>query len=65
MGAPLASVAVVARTVAQLWNKPIIGKLLVAIYSFFCEGDHFSDDSFTTLYQYLANYSLKMIIIKI
>jgi len=25
MGAPLASVAVVARTVAQLWNKPIIG----------------------------------------
>jgi len=25
MGAPLASVAVVARTVAQLWNKPIVG----------------------------------------
>lgn len=25
MGAPLASVAVVARTIAQLWNKPIIG----------------------------------------
>ncbi|XP_074645440.1 tRNA N6-adenosine threonylcarbamoyltransferase-like [Tubulanus polymorphus] len=25
MGAPLVSVAVVARTVAQLWNKPIIG----------------------------------------
>ena len=25
MGAPLASVAIVARTVAQLWNKPIIG----------------------------------------
>ena len=25
MGAPLASVAVVARTVSQLWNKPIIG----------------------------------------
>jgi len=25
MGAPLASIAVVARTVAQLWNKPIIG----------------------------------------
>lgn len=25
MGAPLASTAVVARTVAQLWNKPIIG----------------------------------------
>nr|XP_045012095.1 probable tRNA N6-adenosine threonylcarbamoyltransferase isoform X2 [Jaculus jaculus] len=25
MGAPLASVAVVARTVAQLWNKPLLG----------------------------------------
>lgn len=25
MGAPLATLAVVARTVAQLWNKPIIG----------------------------------------
>jgi len=25
MGAPLASVAIVARTVAQLWNKPILG----------------------------------------
>ena len=25
MGAPLASVAVVARTVAQLWDKPILG----------------------------------------
>lgn len=25
MGAPLCSVAVVARTVAQLWNKPILG----------------------------------------
>ena len=25
MGAPLASVALVARTVAQLWSKPIIG----------------------------------------
>ena len=25
MGAPLASIAVVARTVAQLWNKPILG----------------------------------------
>jgi len=25
MGAPLASVAVVARTIAQLWNKPILG----------------------------------------
>ena len=25
MGAPLVSVAVVARTVAQLWKKPIIG----------------------------------------
>lgn len=25
MGAPLATVAVVARTVAQLWNKPILG----------------------------------------
>lgn len=25
MGAPLAVVAIVARTVAQLWNKPIIG----------------------------------------
>ena len=25
MGAPLVSVAVVARTVSQLWNKPIIG----------------------------------------
>lgn len=25
IGAPLVSVAVVARTVAQLWNKPIIG----------------------------------------
>lgn len=25
MGAPLASVAVVARTVAQLWNKPLVG----------------------------------------
>ena len=25
MGAPLASIAVVARTVAQLWSKPIIG----------------------------------------
>ena len=24
MGAPLVSVAVVARTVAQLWNKPIV-----------------------------------------
>jgi hypothetical protein len=28
MGAPLASVAVVARTVAQLWKKPIIGRYL-------------------------------------
>ena len=26
MGAPLASVAVVARTVAKLWNKPILGR---------------------------------------
>ena len=26
MGAPLASVAVVARTLAKLWNKPILGK---------------------------------------
>ena len=25
MGAPLVTVALVARTVAQLWNKPIIG----------------------------------------
>lgn len=25
MGAPLVSVAVVARTIAQLWNKPILG----------------------------------------
>ncbi|PNJ36155.1 OSGEP isoform 6, partial [Pongo abelii] len=25
MGAPLVSVAVVARTVAQLWNKPLMG----------------------------------------
>jgi N6-L-threonylcarbamoyladenine synthase len=25
MGAPLAAVAVVARTIAQLWNKPIVG----------------------------------------
>ena len=25
MGAPLVSTAIVARTVAQLWNKPIIG----------------------------------------
>ena len=25
MGAPLVSVAVVARTVAQLWEKPIVG----------------------------------------
>lgn len=25
MGAPLATVAIVARTVAQLWNKPILG----------------------------------------
>ncbi|KFO22264.1 Putative tRNA threonylcarbamoyladenosine biosynthesis protein OSGEP [Fukomys damarensis] len=25
MGAPLASVAIVARTVAQLWNKPLVG----------------------------------------
>ncbi len=25
MGAPLVSVAVVARTVAQLWGKPILG----------------------------------------
>ncbi len=25
MGAPLVSLAVVARTIAQLWNKPIIG----------------------------------------
>jgi tRNA A37 threonylcarbamoyltransferase TsaD len=25
MGAPLVSVAIVARTVAQLWQKPIIG----------------------------------------
>ena len=25
MGAPLVSVALVARTIAQLWNKPIIG----------------------------------------
>ena len=25
MGAPLASIAVVARTVAQLWSKPILG----------------------------------------
>lgn len=25
MGAPLASVAVVARTLAQLWNKPLLG----------------------------------------
>ena len=30
MGAPLASVAVVARTVAQLWKKPIIGREDVA-----------------------------------
>lgn len=25
MGAPLASVAIVARTLAQLWNKPLLG----------------------------------------
>lgn len=25
MGAPLVTVAIVARTIAQLWNKPIIG----------------------------------------
>lgn len=25
MGAPLATVAIVARTVAQLWNKPLLG----------------------------------------
>jgi len=25
MGAPLVSVALVARTISQLWNKPIIG----------------------------------------
>lgn len=25
MGSPLVSVAVVARTIAQLWNKPILG----------------------------------------
>ncbi len=25
MGAPLVSVAVVARTISQLWNKPILG----------------------------------------
>lgn len=25
MGAPLVSVALVARTLAQLWNKPIVG----------------------------------------
>lgn len=25
MGAPLVSVAIVARTVAQLWNKPLLG----------------------------------------
>ena len=25
IGAPLVSVAVVARTIAQLWNKPILG----------------------------------------
>jgi hypothetical protein len=31
MGAPLASVAVVARTVAQLWNKPIIGKSTIIL----------------------------------
>ena len=30
MGAQLASVAVVARTVAQLWKKPIIGREDVA-----------------------------------
>ena len=27
MGAPLASVAVVARTISKLWNKPILGKV--------------------------------------
>ena len=25
MGAPLVSVAVVARTIAQLWDKPLVG----------------------------------------
>lgn len=38
MGAPLVSTALVARTVAQLWNKPIvavnhcIGRILVMSY---------------------------------
>lgn len=41
MGAPLVSVAVVARTIAQLWNKPIvgvnhcIGRILSATYLYF------------------------------
>jgi hypothetical protein len=35
MGAPLASVAVVARTVAQLWKKPIIGRYLILFTCFF------------------------------
>ena len=40
MGAPLVSVAVVARTVAQLWNKPIVGvnHCIGRIFSFYCMG---------------------------
>lgn len=48
MGAPLVSVAVVARTVAQLWNKPIIGvnhcigrKETCSLYSY-VQNMHFS-----------------------
>lgn len=41
MGAPLATVAVVARTVAQIWNKPLlgvnhcIGRILIFINYYF------------------------------
>ena len=41
MGAPLVSVAIVARTVAQLWDKPIvgvnhcIGRILYLFFSFY------------------------------
>lgn len=52
MGAPLQSTAVVARTVAQLWNKPIIGvnhcigRILRTVgYHFlqFCAQHHFTE----------------------
>ena len=33
MGAPLASVAVVARTIAKLWNKPILGNYNFLLFS--------------------------------